>query len=201
MGLGEKMSTSSKKMRIRVRSTVWVMPAPSSRKPEERKFGVDSGASTYMLNRNDLNFAKMETLRKSRNTTTVIAANGEVQTSEEAQVYVHDLDLFVTVQILDDTPAVPSFGKFCEEHGSANEWAGGQKPHLTKHGKRFLCKTENFVRVVVPGLSSSSSAGSSASFQQDSSSTSPSPASLRSDDSHDQASGSRGDPSEIKKQR
>ena len=133
----------------------------------------------------------METLRKSRNTTTMIAANGEVQTSEEAQVYVHNLDLFATVQILDDTPAVPSFGKFCEEHGSANEWTSGQKPHLTKHGKRFLCKTENFVRVVVPGLSSSSSASSSASFQQDSSSTSSSPASLRSDDAHDQASGSR----------
>ena len=142
----------------------------------------------------------METLRKSRNTTTVIAANGEVQTSEEAPVNVHDLDLFVTVQILDDTPAVMSSRKVCGEHGSANEWAGGQKPHLTRHGKRFLCKTENFVRVVVPGLPSSSSASSStASFQQDSSSTSPSPASLRSDDTHDQASGTRGDPSEIKK--
>ena len=45
-------------------------------------------------------------LRRSRNPTRVIAANGEVQTSEEAQVYVHDLELFVTVPILDDTPAV-----------------------------------------------------------------------------------------------
>ena len=39
-----------------------------------------------------------------------------MQTNEEAQVRVHDLDLFVTVQILDDTPAVLSLGKLCEEH-------------------------------------------------------------------------------------
>ena len=49
--------------------------------------------------------------------TTVVTANGQVQTNEEAQENVHDLDLFVTVQILDDTPAVLSLGKLCEEHG------------------------------------------------------------------------------------
>ena len=35
--------------------------------------------------------------------TTVATASGEVQTNEEAEEEVHDLDLFVTVQILDDT--------------------------------------------------------------------------------------------------
>ena len=29
------------------------------------------------------------------------------------------------------------------------EWASGQKPHLTKEGKMILCKTENFVPLVV----------------------------------------------------
>ena len=43
--------------------------------------------------------------------TTVVTANGEVQTNEEAQVYVHDLDLFVTVQILDDTSCRPVIRK------------------------------------------------------------------------------------------
>ena len=42
-------------------------------------------------------------------------ANGEVQTNEEAQVYVHDLDLFVTVRLLEDTPAGLSLGRLCEE--------------------------------------------------------------------------------------
>ena len=40
-----------------------------------------------------------------------MTANGEVQTNEEAQVYVHDLDLFVTLQLLKETRAVLSLGK------------------------------------------------------------------------------------------
>ena len=55
---------------------------------------------------------------------TVATVNGEVQTNE-AQVYVHDLDLFVTVQVLDDTSAVVSLGKLCEKHGYLHEWVSG----------------------------------------------------------------------------
>ena len=39
----------------------------------------------------------------------------------------------------------------------------GQKPHLIKNGIRIICNTENFVPIVVPGLTSSSSASSSTS--------------------------------------
>ena len=80
-------------------------PAPTSKSLEELEFVVDCGASMHVLNKNDLNSADMETLRRSRIPTTVVTADGEVPTSEEAQVHVHDLDLFVTVQLLDDTPA------------------------------------------------------------------------------------------------
>ena len=52
----------------------------------------------------DLSSEELETLRRFRNPTVVLTANGEVHTNEEAQVCVHDLDLFVTVQILEDTP-------------------------------------------------------------------------------------------------
>ena len=41
---------------------------------------------------------------------------GAVQTKEEATAHVNDLDLFVTVQILQDTRAVLSLGKLCEDH-------------------------------------------------------------------------------------
>ena len=60
------------------------------------------------MRKKDLSSEEMETLRRSRNTTSVVPADGEVQISEEAQVYVHDLDLVVTVQLLDDTPSVLS---------------------------------------------------------------------------------------------
>ena len=72
-------------------------------------------------------------------------------------MYVYDLDLFVTVQILDDTPAVPSLGKLCEEYGYTYKWANGQKPHQTKQEKTIPRKTEHFfVPLVVPVLSSNS---------------------------------------------
>ena len=76
----------------------------------------------HMLSKKNLSLAEMDTLQRSRNPTTVVTANGEVQTNREAQVYVHDLDLFVTVQLRDETPAVRSLGKFCSEHGYSYEW-------------------------------------------------------------------------------
>ena len=83
----------------------------------------------HMLSRMDLSSDEMETLGRSRSSTTVVTANEEVQTNEEAQVYVHDLDLFVTVQILDDTLAVPSLGKFCEEYLSGSAVKSHTRPN------------------------------------------------------------------------
>ena len=80
-----------------------------------------------------------------------------MQTHEEATVYVKELDTFLTMKVLEDTPAVLSLGKLCDEHGYSYEWINGQKPHLIKNGIRIQCNTENFVPIVVPGLSTSSS--------------------------------------------
>ena len=54
----------------------------------------------HMLSRKDLNSVELETVRFSKNPITVITADGEVQTKEEATVYVKELDLFVTVKLL-----------------------------------------------------------------------------------------------------
>ena len=80
-----------------------------------------------------------------------------MQTHEEATVYVKELDIFLTMKVLEDTPAVLSQGKLCDENGYSYEWINGQKPHLSKNGIRIQCNTENFVPIVVPGLSTSSS--------------------------------------------
>ena len=135
----------------------WCLPAPSTLKPEEREFVVDPGASMHMISKKDLSDAEMDTLTKSCSPTIVITANGEVQTHEEATVYVKELDKFLTMKVLEDTPAVLSLGKLCDEHGYSYEWITGQKPHLMKNGIRIQCNTENFVPIVVPGLSTSSS--------------------------------------------
>ena len=117
MGLREKCPQARKYGQSYV---AWAMPAPSSKNPEEREFAVDS----------------------ARIPTTVVTANGEMQTNEEAQVYVHDLDLFVTVQILDDNPAVPSFGKLVMELDLATQWnqSGSCKTQTSQETERTLRK-------------------------------------------------------------
>ena len=129
----------------------------------------------HMISKKDLSNAEMDTLTKSCSPTIVITANGEVQTHEEAIVSVKELDIFLTMKVLDNTPAVLWLGKLCDENGYSYEWINGQKPHLIKDGIRIICNMENFVPIVVPGLSSSSSGSSSTSrtpMKQDSSSSS-----------------------------
>ena len=115
----------------------------------------------HMISKKDMSDdAEMDTLTKSCSPTIVITGNGEVQTHEEAIVYVKELDLFLTMKILDNTPAVLSIGKLCDENGYSYEWINGQNSH---HGIRIICNMENFVPIVVPDLSSSSSGSSSTS--------------------------------------
>ena len=90
--------------------------AASKTTPEEREFVVDSTASMHMVSRKDLHSAELETVRISKNPATVVTANGDVLTKEEATVHVRELDsldLFVTVMLLQDTPSVLSLGKLC----------------------------------------------------------------------------------------
>ena len=85
-----------------------------------------------MISKKDLNSAELDTLKKSCSPAIVITANGEVQTHEEATVYVKELEIFLTVKVFEDTPAVLSLGKLCDEHGYSYAWINGQKPHLIK---------------------------------------------------------------------
>ena len=68
-----------------------------------------------------------------------MTANGEVRTKEDATVYSKQLALFLAVMLLEETPAVLSLEKLCEDHGFAYHWISGQKPHLTRNGKRIDC--------------------------------------------------------------
>ena len=133
------------------------LPA-STLKPEEREFVVDSGGSMHMISKKDLN--DTDILTKSCSPTIVITANGEVQTHEEATVYVKELEKFLTMKVLENTLAVLSIGKLCDENGYSYEWINGQKPHPIKNGIQIQCNTENFVPFVIPGLSTSSSSSS-----------------------------------------
>ena len=87
----------------------------------------------------------------------------------------------MTVQLLEETPAVLSLGKLCEDHWYSHGWVSGQKPRLNKEEKTIVCKTDNFVLLVVPGLSTSSGSNSSSTSKSHDLSTT-SPAQERSDE-------------------
>ena len=150
----------SSRIRIQIRFIFLVKPITSKR-PEEREFVVDSGAWMHMMSKKELSSEEIWTVKRSRNPTVVLTADWEVHTHEEAQVFVHDLDQFVTVQLLEETFAVLSLGKLCKDHGCSYEWVSGQEPRLTNNGKSIICKTNNFVPFVVPGLSVNSGSSSS----------------------------------------
>ena len=102
------------------------LPAPQLLNLRNENFVVDSSASMHMISTKDLSDADMDTLTKSCSPTIVITANGEVQTHEEAIVYVKELDIFLTMKVLENTPAVLSFGKLCDQNGYSYEWINGQ---------------------------------------------------------------------------
>ena len=70
----------------------------------------------HMISKKDLSKAEMDTLTTS-SPTTVTTATGKVQTHEEATVYVKELGILLTMKVLENTPAVLSLGKLCDEHG------------------------------------------------------------------------------------
>ena len=82
--------------------------------------------------------------------TTVFAADGTIRTTLQATVRVKYLDMFVTVQLLKDSPAVFSFGKVCEEHGYSCEKKESQPPNFDKNGNVSPCTSDNVVPIVAP---------------------------------------------------
>ena len=117
---------------------------------------------------------------KSCSPTIVITAFGEVQDAMKGPQFTSkNWTIFLSMQILEDTPAVLSLGKLGDEHGYSYQWINGQKNHISlKNGIRIQCNTENFVPVVDPGLSATPSGSST------STSTSPSGQEIGHSDHH-----------------
>ena len=136
-----KLQEKEKLHSIRFPMSGFCWPRPQW-KLEEREFVVDFGASMHMVSRKDLNSAEFETGRISKSPTTMTTANGEVLT-KEATVYVRESDLFVTEMLLEDTPAVLSLGKLCEDHGENYHWTSAQKPHIINHGGKSGLSTSS----------------------------------------------------------
>ena len=82
--------------------------AASTKEPEEREFVVIQERVCIWSERKTLTLLSLETVWTSRSPTTVMTANGEVQTREGPAVYVKELDLVVKVMLLEEIPAILS---------------------------------------------------------------------------------------------
>ena len=107
----------------------WTLLAPSTTKPEEREFVVDSGASMHMVSRKELNSAELanrEDLKESDDGGNSQASKRRGNTVCQRSGYIRDSNA----------------GKLFEDHGYNYHWTTGQKPHLIKNGGKINCNTE-----------------------------------------------------------
>ena len=65
----------------------------------------------HIISIKDLGYSEMDTLMKSCSLTIVIVVNEKVQTHEKATVCVKELDIFLTMKVLENTPAILSLRK------------------------------------------------------------------------------------------
>ena len=87
----------------------------------------------HMISKKDLKSAELETVTTSRSPTTVITANGEVQTHEEATHSQFMSRNWKNSWLWKSSKTRQQFYRsesFCDENGFSYEWINGQKPHL-----------------------------------------------------------------------
>ena len=127
----------------------WTMPAASTIKTGGKESLRQIPEQVmHKVSKKDLHSAELETMRMSRNPTTVMTANGEVQTRDEATVDVKEFDLFVTVMLLEETLTVLSIGKLCEDHGKTYLETSGQKTTSHQNWQNKINCTKSELRTI-----------------------------------------------------
>ena len=120
----------------------WAAASTSTVSPDEKEFVVDSGASMHVMSMTDVSPEELETVKVCRLPTTVMTATGSIDTTEEGIVCGKDLDMLVTVQLLEDTPERRKWAFTRVERSSNTSF-------FSDNGKIVLCKCDNFVPIVV----------------------------------------------------
>ena len=124
---------------------------------------VDSGASMHMLSKKDSSSDEMETLRSSRNHTTVGTSKKCKQTRKHKCMFTISICSWQCSysKKRQQFYRLVSFVQNTDVHTRGKMW----KPRLTKHGETISWKVDNFVLLVIPGLSSSVSSSSASTWR------------------------------------
>ena len=137
-------------------SEVRTLPARSQTKPEERKCVVDSGASMHLLHRKDLNSAELDIVRVFTNPTTVVTANGDVQTNGEPTVYVSILICSLRTNLLVRRPQSCRLVNSSIITDIFCEWTSYQKTHPHKNGRTSTATRKTMSQSLSAGASPTS---------------------------------------------
>ena len=91
---------------------------------------MDSGASLHIMSKNELTSGEKDVIRRSREAALTTTASGKAESTKKKKrtAYVNDLDVVVTMMLLEDSPAVVSLGLLCEEMVYSFEWKTGEVP-------------------------------------------------------------------------
>ena len=81
-------------------------------KTNRREYVLDSGASVHMMARHSLPPEASERIRPTDKRLSIQTANGIVEVTREADVYINELDTYVYIKLVEDSPAVLSVGRF-----------------------------------------------------------------------------------------
>ena len=103
----------------------------------------------HTVSKKDCDSVELETMRTSRSPTTVMTANGEVQTREEATTFVKQLDVFVKVFQQEETLAESFLGETL--WGSRVLKPLGQRSETTFHQKWQKNRLQNIKRCTICG--------------------------------------------------
>ena len=127
-------------------------PSPPTRTSREREFIVESGASLRMMSKSDLTSEEQETVRKSKDPSVTMTANGRTHTKGEGTVFISDLDMSVQVKLLKASPAVISRGNCAKK--TVTRMHGTTKSAIISHQEweKMDGTTDNHVPLVVPGV-------------------------------------------------
>ena len=98
-----------------------------------------------MVSKHGLIHEEKRTVRKLKESCPMFTAGGSITATEEATVYVRDLDMFMTVKLLEASLAVLSLGQSWEEHWYSCEGKETQSHTSTKDGRITECELENLV--------------------------------------------------------
>ena len=124
---------------------------------EIRPLIVDSGASQHMICESHLNDYERPTIKDLEKPIKIHTANGKVRVTQCCQIWVHELEMYVTEVILPKTADVLSLGTLVTKNGFSYHWIKGQTPYLEKHNKdgkgskRIYCEVQSNVPYCVTG--------------------------------------------------